>query len=70
LNPRFRFLITILVGTKIKFKVAENMQLTGKLSMMMMLMINILCCAPTDTPDKLSSVLDSLAFLTFKEECK
>jgi hypothetical protein len=28
-NPRFRLLITILVGTKIKLKVAENEQLTG-----------------------------------------
>jgi hypothetical protein len=36
-NPRFRLLITILVGTKIKFKVAENEQLTGYLSMMLMM---------------------------------
>jgi hypothetical protein len=28
-NPRLRLLIAILVGPKIKFKVAENEQLTG-----------------------------------------
>jgi hypothetical protein len=28
-HPRFRLLITILVGTKIKCEVAENEQLTG-----------------------------------------
>jgi hypothetical protein len=28
-NPRFRLLITILVGTKINFEVAENEQLQG-----------------------------------------
>jgi hypothetical protein len=27
-NPRFRLLITILIGTKIKFEVAENEPLT------------------------------------------
>jgi hypothetical protein len=28
-NPRFRLIITILVGTKLKFELAENEQLTG-----------------------------------------
>jgi hypothetical protein len=27
-NPRFRLIVTILVGTKIKFELAENAQLT------------------------------------------